>query len=144
MENIELGALPDYKIRELIAKGYIGTDIENVKPSSIDLTLDEERYSLPSLFTVPAHSSVRELIKKHNFKKASAKKPIKVGEIQLIKIKDRLDLRSDMYAYANPKSTTGRTDLHARLLADKVILFDSVQPKGYSGELWTVVKPNSF
>jgi len=55
-----------------------------------------------------------------------------------------LDFRnSPIYGYVNPKSTTGRNDVHARLLVDNLSRYDTIDPE-YHGELWAVVIPKSF
>jgi dCTP deaminase len=138
------GAFPDFIIEQMVNIGYIKTDIRNIKPSSIDLTLGEDRFLLPATISIPYGKSVWSYVKENNFPRFNPKDIVSVGQVVLAKLEESLSLRSDMYAYANPKSTTGRMDLHARLIADGSVLYDTVRPKGYKGELWVMMQPNSF
>jgi dCTP deaminase len=137
------GAFPDFMIKDLVRKGYIQTAEENIKPSSIDLTLGEERYRIPGVMTVPVGVTIEDFIAKNEFPLMKHDRIIGVNDVALIRLEDMLDLRSDIYAYANPKSTTGRTDLHVRLFADGTPMSDTVA-QAYKGGLWVTVKANSF
>lgn len=130
-------------IKDLVAKGYVQTNEKNIKPSSIDLTLGEERYVIPGVMTVPFGVTVEDFIAKNKFKRIAHDSVVRVDDVVLIRLEEMLDLRSDIYAYANPKSTTGRTDLHVRLFADGTPMSDTV-PQAYNGGLWVTAKPNSF
>ncbi|MEK7085351.1 MAG: 2'-deoxycytidine 5'-triphosphate deaminase, partial [Patescibacteria group bacterium] len=52
-------------------------------------------------------------------------------------------LPPDVYAYCNPKSSTGRNDMHVRVMANGASRFDTLPP-GYTGDLWVTITPNSF
>jgi dCTP deaminase len=56
---------------------------------------------------------------------------------------EELALPSGISGKANPKSTTGRLDVFARLITDYAEYFDRV-PKGYRGRLFVEVAPKSF
>jgi len=53
---------------------------------------------------------------------------------------EAINLRSDVAAFANPKSSTGRLDILTRLIADEATSFDQVS-EGYRGELFIEVAP---
>ena len=52
-------------------------------------------------------------------------------------------LKSDVAAFANPKSSTGRLDILTRLISDQATVFDQVE-EGYEGRLYLEVAPRSF
>ena len=56
---------------------------------------------------------------------------------------EEVRLPSDVHGRANPKSTTGRLDIFARVLTDSNPRFDDVAP-GYKGQLFLEVMPRSF
>jgi dCTP deaminase len=49
-----------------------------------------------------------------------------------------------VYAYANPKSSTGRIFLLTRVIADGVEMYDALVGPGWKGELWVLVRPETF
>jgi dCTP deaminase len=65
------------------------------------------------------------------------------GRIYVIPLQEAIDLRSEVAAFANPKSSTGRLDILTRLIADGATEFDQVK-EGYKGELFIEVAPRSF
>lgn len=64
--------------------------------------------------------------------------------VSLARLQESLALPQSVYGYANPKSTSGRNDIHVRLQADGIQRFDSAGIKGFEGSLWTLITPNSF
>jgi dCTP deaminase len=56
---------------------------------------------------------------------------------------EQLELPKHLSAKANPKSTTGRLDVFARLVADYARAFDSV-PSGHRGKLYVEIVPRTF
>ena len=65
------------------------------------------------------------------------------GRIYVIPLLEAIDLRSEVAAFANPKSSTGRLDILTRLIADEATIFDQVR-EGYKGDLYLEVAPRSF
>ncbi|RYE88962.1 MAG: 2'-deoxycytidine 5'-triphosphate deaminase [Myxococcales bacterium] len=61
----------------------------------------------------------------------------------LIELQESLALPSTLAARANPKSSTGRLDMFARVISDRGEAFDEVQP-GYHGKLYLHVISRSF
>lgn len=139
------GALPAQKILNLINTGAInGAKMENVKPSSLDVCLSSEIYEVEGVFQPKPSEKVRDILKHIKHKKISINKPLLVGKIYLARLKETFKLPKDTYAYCNPKSTTGRLDMHVRLLADNISRYDSIPTKGWSGELWVSIVPKTF
>jgi dCTP deaminase len=145
MTHGKIGALPTQKIQELIdARCITGAGTEHVSPASLDLTLTDELYEIRGLILPQVGESIRDLLPLMEAKKASLEEPITCGTLYIAKLNESLDLPQQVYGYCNPKSSTGRLDMHVRVLADGVPRYDSITPKGYSGELWVAIAPKSF
>jgi dCTP deaminase len=138
------GALPSQTIFELIAAGCItGAKDQNVKPSSLDLSISSEIYKVEGIFQPKKSETVRQVLNQIKKEKYSLDKPLKREQMYLIKLNEKLDLPESVYAFCNPKSTSGRIDVHVRLLADGMSRYDSIKP-GWKGELWISVVPKTF
>lgn len=61
----------------------------------------------------------------------------------VIEVEQSLQLPAAFFGRANPKSSTGRSCMHARLLADFVSQYDRI-PFGYQGKLYVMVCTNEF
>ena len=145
MQDEKTGALPSQHIQEFIEAGYIlGATGEHVSPASLDLTLSDEVYEIDALLLPKKGERVESLLDHMGAQKKSLKDPLECNKIYLIRLNESLALPSQVYGYCNPKSSTGRLDMHVRVLADGVPRYDSVTPKGYEGALWAAVCPKSF
>jgi dCTP deaminase len=65
------------------------------------------------------------------------------GRVYVVPLLERIELKSDVAAFANPKSSTGRLDILTRLIADEATHFDQVED-GYEGQLYIEIAPRSF
>ena len=139
------GALAAKQLRELIRAGFIlGTKPENVRPASIDLSLSSEVYKVEGVFQPRPTETIRDIMKLIKKEKHDINEPLERGAIYLARLNETLTLPESVYGYCNPKSTSGRIDLHVRILADGVSRYDAAAPAGYKGELWIVMQPKSF
>ncbi|MBI4121605.1 MAG: 2'-deoxycytidine 5'-triphosphate deaminase [Candidatus Ryanbacteria bacterium] len=139
------GALPSQTIRELIGKGHIlSAREEHVQPASLDLTLSHEVYRVDGLFLPRASETVRDVLERVHPIAVPPESVLEVGVPYLARLNEKLNLPADLYAYVNPKSSTGRTDVKISLIADGISRFDSVGKAGYIGELWIFIEPKSF
>ncbi len=139
------GALPSQTLRELVTAGFIEhADVDNIAPSSLDLTLSGEVYCTEGMFQLNPGESVRDLLTHIHATPWSFEKPLVRGGMYLARLNETLRLPSSVYGYCNPKSSTGRIDVHVRVLADGVPRYDSVTPAGWNGELWIAIHPKSF
>ena len=68
---------------------------------------------------------------------------LETGCVYIVPLQERLALRSDVSASANPKSSTGRLDIFTRVMADHAQEFDKI-PAGYTGPLFMEVSPRTF
>ena len=139
------GALSDRELNTLCKQGSIvNAETKNISPASLDLTLSEEVYEIQGLLLPKQGEMVRDTLELMGATKVSIENPIQAGKMYLFRLQETLNLPEEIYGYCNPKSSTGRLDTHVRVLADGVPRYDSISPRGYSGELWLAVYPQSF
>lgn len=125
--------------------GFItGADTENVSPASLDLSLSDEVYEISGLLLPRQGEQIRDLLPYMEAQQVSLAEPLSCHSIYLVRLRESLALPSAVYGYCNPKSSTGRLDMHVRVLADGVPRYDSITPKGFAGELWAAIHPKSF
>lgn len=136
------GALPSQAIHKLIHEGHImNAPAAHVQPASLDLTLSNEIYRMRGIVLPRRGEKVTSLVERFGFRyKADF---FERGAVYLVRLRERLALTGDIYATANPKSTTGRLDMHVRLVVDGSPRFDIV-PYDYDGDLWLYVVSHSF
>ena len=147
------GVLPSQTIRELIASGAIfprretGAEIseEQIQPASVDLRLGEVAWRVQASFLPGEHATVETKIRDLKMAEVDLTKPavLECGCIYIIPLIEELFLPEKLSAKANPKSTTGRLDIFARLITDYGKKFEWVA-QGYKGKLYVEVVPNSF
>lgn len=146
------GALPDSMIVKMIDGGFInGANLANIRPSSLDLTVSNEIYEVAGVFQPRPDETVRDVLAKISKKKLSLDEPLERNGMYLARLNETLSLPENVYAYGNPKSSSGRIDVHVRLLADGVSRYDAVTPAGWPhrpaggrGELWLSIMPKTF
>lgn len=139
------GALPYQTILAMMKAGFIsGAKEENIRPASLDLSLSGEMYKVEGIFQPKIGETVRDVLKKVKKKKHDLKTPLVRDQMYIAKLNESLDLPESVYAYCNPKSTSGRVDAHVRLIADGVPRYDAINPAGFKGELWISIVPKTF
>lgn len=132
-------------IETLIDNGSIsGADKKNLSPASLDLTLSAEVYTIEGLLLPRVNEKISDLLELMEAKITTWDTPCVVGQMYLVRLNESLALPDSIYGYCNPKSSTGRLDVHIRVLADGVPRFDSITPKGFRGTLWAAIFPQSF
>lgn len=138
------GALPCQEIQKLLAGEYIiGADPDNVQPASLDLRLSDEVYRLPAVPLTTQGESVQSMIQRVGGQRHDLGSVFESGTVYIARLEESCALSEQVRAYANPKSTTGRLDIHVRLLADGAGMYDTI-PRGYRGGLWLIIVPGSF
>lgn len=139
------GALPSQTIRDMIAGGFIpGASAERIQPASLDLTISEEAYRIRSVFRPRPAEPVANAMRRVHPERHDLRTPLEVRVTYLLRLAEGLALPEGVYGYANPKSSTGRNDIHVRMLADGMARYDSAGTPGYRGSLWVLVTPRSF
>ncbi|MCR4303619.1 MAG: 2'-deoxycytidine 5'-triphosphate deaminase [Gallionella sp.] len=147
------GILPSQKIQEMLNSNEIKTvmnlDHDQVQPASIDLRLGDYAYPAGTSFLPGKGMKVFDKMKQLDERFADFKIDLRNGAIlekglvYVIPLQEAISLKSEVAAFANPKSSTGRLDILTRLIADEATSFDQVSA-GYKGELFIEVAPRSF
>ena len=139
------GVLPIQTLRTLLQHGFInGVSEDFLNPASLDLPCSAECYRLNRTFQVKKGQTVRSKIKEAGGEPHDLANPLEVGIPYLIRIDGTFRLPSSVYAYANPKSSTGRIFLLTRVMADGVDMYDALIGPGWEGEVWVLVLPETF
>mgnify|MGYP000268167038 CR=1 FL=1 len=142
--KLRKGALPKQIIEQLIMAEFIqNAELKNVKPASLDLSISDEIYLVKGVFLPRPEEEAYQAFKNLIIHKHNLAEPLAANKTYLARLSEKLNLPSSVYAYANPKSTSGRNNIQARLIADGVARYDSL-PAGFSGDLWIVITPKSF
>ena len=145
------GILPIQEIRQLVNSGIVSAttsiDEGQLQPSSIDLRLSSEVYRVQASF-LPGRSTT--LLNKARANgmlvetlDISEPKLLERGVIYVVPLMESLNLPSDLFGIANPKSTTGRLDIFTRLITESGDEFERVR-KGYRGRLYLELLSQSF
>ncbi len=150
------GILPCQKIRAMLGSGEIlpagilkEIAADQVQPASIDLRLGECAYPVDASFLpgkgMKVLEKMRELDPAFERFRIDLRNGavLEKGRVYVIPLLEAISLRSDVAAFANPKSSTGRLDILTRLIGDHATLFDQVE-EGYEGHLYIEVAPRSF
>lgn len=149
--------LPSQQIAALIDAGHIrtagqgdtasrdGSLPQTLQPASLDLTLGARAYRMRASFLPGKDGRVEDGIDALCLHEVNldAGAVLETGCIYLIELNETLDLPEDISALANPKSSTGRLDVFARLIGQSSARFDAL-PSGYSGSIWLEVAPRTF
>ena len=140
------GALPIQVLRELVSsKMFVSEGGELIRPGSIDLSLSDEVYRVRGAFLPSRGETVKEAFKRVGGVRLRGEKILlDKGCCYAILLNERINkLPQGVYGYCNPKSSSGRVDIHVRLLVDGCSRYDSVY-NSYSGQLWLLVVPKTF
>ena len=150
------GILPCQKIAEMVANREIASvgilsDVlpDQVQPASIDLRLGDYAYPVDASFLPGSGTKVLQKMRELDADFESFPLDLRHGavlergRVYVIPLLESIRLKSEVAAFANPKSSTGRLDILTRLIADEATLFDQVA-EGYAGQLYLEVAPRSF
>ncbi|MDB5259821.1 MAG: hypothetical protein JWN37_52 [Candidatus Nomurabacteria bacterium] len=138
------GAIPSQDLKKNVNLGvFKNVKEEHISPASIDVTISGEIYRVDGVFLPKTGESIQSLIKRMNGTRHAINEPLERGVIYVVRLNEQFDLPHDIYGYCNPKSSTGRHDLHVRVIKDDVARYDTL-PKGSKGDLWAIVVPRSY
>lgn len=139
------GALPSQMIREMMGAGFItGAFINRIRPASLDLVVTEELYRIEGSFLPRPGESVRDIVGGMGPRPYDFTLPLERGVTYLARLAETFALPASVYAYCNPKSSTGRNDVLTRVVADGVTRYDAATPQGFHGALWVIIQPRSY
>ncbi len=143
------GILPSQQIREAIAEGQIVATSpipeEQIQPASLDLRLGPVAYRVRASFLPGARATVEEKLRPLAMHRVdlTGGAVLERDCVYIVRLQEGLKLRKRTSAIANPKSSTGRLDIFARVITDHGTEFDRIR-EGYSGPLWAEIAPRSF
>ncbi len=138
------GVLPDNMLRQMLQNFITGVDEKYINPASLDLPLSSEAYRLESTFMPKRGETVRSLIESVGGQPFDLRNRLEVGVSYIVRVDGIFRFPPEVYGYINPKSSTGRINLLCRVLADGVPMYDALRPPGWSGEIWVLMRPDSF
>lgn len=151
--------LPSQQIEDLIKNGHIRTGDspaqaksgqsaalpQTLQPASLDLRLGRTAHRIRASFLPGQGCTVADGIAALSIHDIDLDggAVLETGCLYLLPLQESLDLPDNIAALANPKSSTGRLDVFARVIGDGSTRFDAL-PAGYKGPLWLEVAPRTF
>ena len=156
--EMNTGILPYQVIVEMVQNGEIKSseilsdaaiEPDQIQPASIDLRLGRFAYPVDTSFLPGRGATVLKKMRDldpdiERFKiDLSGGAVLEKGRVYVVPLLESIKLKSDVAAFANPKSSTGRLDILTRLIADEATHFDQVE-EGYKGQLYIEIAPRSF
>ncbi len=152
---LKSGVLSSQELKRAVEQGIIradpGVEERQIQPASMDLRCGPKVFRLISSF-LPESAPVLDRLHTPDIYGSdlvmyemdiSQGGILEKGSVYLIPLMEELNLPADIDGKANPKSTTGRLDIFARVITDNNPRFDEVPP-GYRGRLFVEVLPRSF
>src|SRR6266566_10013981 len=129
--------------REIVAVEPIRDD--QYQPASLDLRLGPVAYRVRASFLPGKNATVKQRLEDLAMHEMDISNGgvLERSCVYIIPLLEGLSLRSRMSALGNPKSSTGRLDVFARLITDYGTEFDRVR-EGYKGPLYAEISPRAF
>lgn len=144
-----MSILPSQLIRSCITGNHIISDItipdDNIQPASLDLRLGNVAWRVAASFLPASSQSVIDKVKNVQMHECDLSNGFifEKGCVYIVPLQESLDLPVYLSGRANPKSSTGRLDILARVLTDSGDVFDDI-PAGYKGHLYVEIAPRTF
>ncbi len=143
------GILPSQALEAAIAEGLIGADQPilpgQIQPASIDLRLGPVAYRVRASFLPGPAATVADrlgMVEMHEIDLTRGA-VLERHCVYIVKLLEHVSLPRRVVGVANPKSSTGRLDVFARLITDHGTEFDRVA-EGYEGPLYAEISPRTF
>jgi dCTP deaminase len=144
------GVLPYEAIRQMMREEQITApleiDLAQIQPASLDLRLGTRAYRVRASFLPGSDAPVMDKVTQMDGEPSidlTRGVTLERDEVYVIELMERVALPGDVWALANPKSSTGRLDVLTRLITDKGTEFDQIR-RGYNGKLYVEVAPKTF
>ena len=147
--EFDAGILPSQTLRALIAEGVIRASQpipdDQVQPASVDLRLGTVAYRVRASFLPGRHATVKQRLDTVEMHAIDLSEGAVLERhcVYIVPLLESVALTPGLTALANPKSSTGRLDVFARLITDHGTEFDRVQA-GYVGPLYAEISPRAF
>ena len=148
--DLTTGLLPSQMLREAVALGReilspqpIGDG--QIQPASIDLRLGEVAHRVRASFLPGIRHSVRDKLDLLSMHQIDLTKGAVLEKdcVYIVPLLEYVALKRRTSAAANPRSSTGRLDVFARVITDHATEFDRVR-EGYKGPLYAEISPRAF
>src|SRR4051812_24792767 len=143
------GILPSQSLRESIAAGEIAAaeamPEDQIQPASIDLRLGPVAHRVRASFLPGQRATVMDKIDAFSMYSIDLTRGAVLEKdcVYIVPLLESLNLRRRVSAIANPKSSTGRLDIFARVITDQGTEFDRVRER-YQGPLYAEISPRAF
>jgi dCTP deaminase len=139
----KLGSLSDRQIKKILNKIFDKKTLKyiSISPASIDLASTTEMYRIEKNIVPNENEKISDLLDKMGATKHDIKYPLE-KDVQYICKVGKINLPKNLYAYGNAKSSSGRVDVHVRLLSDYTHSYDTITPG--EKEIWLHISPHSF
>ena len=144
------GILPSHVLRRLIRtrKELLATedfDDAQIQPASVDLRLGAVAWRVRASFLPGPNATVQDKLPSVFMHEIDLSKGavLETGCVYIVPLLEVADFSHRVSGTANPKSSTGRIDVFTRLITDKGLAFDRIEP-GYRGPLFAEISPRTF
>jgi dCTP deaminase len=143
------GVIPHQTLLEMMRRDEIFArapfEPDQLQPASIDLRLGRRAWRVRASFLPGTNDTVEQRIEKLGGTEIDLKHDavFESGVVYVVELLERTKLAGGLWGVANPKSSTGRLDVLARLITDGATQFDFVR-RGYEGPLYVEVAPQAF
>src|SRR3989338_1036575 len=116
-----------------------------IQPSSLDLRLGREAWVMSSSVRPMQDETIQRLTHEYGVKEINLENGAEFvqGKTYIVKLQETASISPFARLRSNPKSSTGRLDAQARLLADCNPHYESITGP-YAGEMYLEIVPNSF
>lgn len=142
--------LPSQSIRDCIRQNILTAekpiDEQQIQPSSLDLRLGDIAYRVSASFLPGGgQNSIRDKIDDLQMHRLdlTAGAVLEKGCVYIVPLLESCCFPDQVWGKANPKSSTGRLDVFARVISDGGNAFDDIRV-GYSGQLYVELSPRTF
>jgi dCTP deaminase len=144
------GLLPSQMLRAAVKLGHelVGTvpiGDDQIQPASIDLRLGEVAYRVRASFLPGGRNTVKEKLDQLSMHRIdlTGGTVLERDCVYIVPLLEMTALPRRTSAAANPKSSTGRLDIFARVITDYGTEFDRIR-EGYKGPLYAEISPRAF
>ncbi|HEY6577693.1 MAG TPA: 2'-deoxycytidine 5'-triphosphate deaminase [Rhizomicrobium sp.] len=143
------GVIPRQVLGEMLRRGEIFArapfDPDQLQPASIDLRLGRRAWRVRASFLPGNDNTVEGRVENLGGTEIDLARDavFESGVVYVVELLERTKLLNGLWGIANPKSSTGRLDVLARLITDGATQFDFVR-RGYDGPLYVEVAPQAF
>src|SRR6201990_420557 len=116
-----------------------------IQPGSLDLRLGPIAYRVRASFLPGPNVTVAERVDELKLHEIALSEGavLETNCVYIVPLLESLALPPNIFAAANPKSSTGRLDVFTRVIADGTRRFDMIGA-GYHGPLYAEISPKTF